>query len=370
MKLKVNLYVSAGAVLVIGAFVSLLLLIRIDSWLESLLIGYFYALVLVASLHLVMRYVISKITIFSTVQQWLIRSLVYVITISFAYLLGLMFQTFVLTPFEQIQEIVLNRFWATFVQLVSLPFDLALSQLLPESQQPIILTFFTILIFIGIISLLGSYVELKWRENKQKLLRDRAELLALKSQIEPHFLFNSLNTIASLIASDPQKSEQLLIQLSEFLQYMSYNARKVCVPLGDEISFSKKYCNLLLARFDNLLEISWNENFRQNNFLVPVLIIQPLIENCVRHGWGDRTRALKIKITIDDFDNYLLICVSDNGQGIPARILEKLPGSNHALANIAERLQLMYKKPNLLVLESEVNLGTAAKITIPENCHA
>ena len=202
-------------------------------------------------------------------------------------------------------------------------------------------------------------------------MRERAELLALKSQIEPHFLFNSLNTIASLIGRDAQKSEQLLLQLSEIMQYMSLNARKTCIGIQEEISFSKKYCTLLVARFEGLLEIQWDEKITRNDVQVPVLIIQPLIENSVRHGWTEREKTrFQIDIDIHDDGDQIRIVVSDNGRGIPARILQKLPVPDHALANIAERLELIYKKNGLLKVHSIQNEGTSTYITIPENCHA
>ena len=370
MKINKDFYISIGAILLIGAFISLLMFIRIDSWMTAVLIGYFYSIILVVSLQLVRRSVIRKLSVFSTAQQWLIRSLVYLVAISFAYLLGLIFQTLILTPFSQIQDAILDRFWSTFVNLVTLPFNLEFTKLLPEFEQPLMVTFFTVLIFISIVSLLGSFVEMRWRENKQRQLRDRAELLALKSQIEPHFLFNSLNTIASLIPVDAGKSEKLIIQLSEILQYMSLNAKKECIALEDEISFSKKYCNLMLARFDRLLEINWEEDLKNNRYQVPVLIIQPHIENCVRHGWGDQQKSLMIKISLREAGKDLIIQVSDNGKGIPDRILNRLPNPDHALANIADRLNLMYKKQNLLSLEAEENKGTTVSITIPEDCHA
>ena len=161
MRLKTNLFFSAGAVLLIGAFISLLLQIRINDWFQSILIGFFYALVLITSLWLTNHYLLSKIRILSALQQWLIRSLVYIFAISFSYLTGLIFQTLILIPFERIQEAIINRFWAGFVQLVSIPFDAALQQILPDMRQPLVLTFFTILFFIGMISLVISYVEMK-----------------------------------------------------------------------------------------------------------------------------------------------------------------------------------------------------------------
>lgn len=369
MKIKQNILMSAGAVALIGAFISFLLLIKINIFWQALTIGYFYALVLVISLNIVRIFVIRKLTVFSIAQQWLFRSFIYTITISFAYLLGLLFQTMILTPYYQLQQAVLNKIWQTLVELVSYPFNLEFSRLFPELQQPIMIIFFAVLIFIGIISLLGSYVELKWRDNRNKQLRDRAELHTLKSQIEPHFLFNSLNTITSMIKEDPDKSEELIIQLSEILQYRSIHAKGNCVRLSEEISFTKKYISLLTARFEKSLKISWYENIRQTDFKVPVLILQPLIENCIRHAWNDKDNTLKIDISIQQQDSTLQMTVTDNGRGIIPQVLEKIPVPDHALANIYERLHVMYKKYDLLKVESTYGQGTKVTIKIPESCH-
>ena len=369
MKSKHDIIVSTGAIVLIGAFISFLLLIRIEHVWQALLIGYFYSIILVGSLSFIRKYVVRKLTVLPIVQQWFFRSIIYTITISFAYLLGLLFQTLVLTPLDQLQQVVLNKIWQTLVELVSSPFNLEFSRIFPELQQPIIIVFFAVLVFIGVISLLGSYVEIKWRENRNKQLRDRAELHTLKSQIEPHFLFNTLNTITSLIKQDPNKAEEMIIQLSEILQYRSIYAKKDCVPLKDEISFTKKYVKLLEARFEKTLNVSWHENFQESDFKVPVLIFQPLIENCVRHAWQDKNKMLELNITINLHKGSAQILVADNGKGIPAQMLNKLPISNHALANIAERLQVMFRKNNLLSIDSIPGEGTTVTINIPESCY-
>jgi len=369
MKFKTNTLISAGAVILTGAFISFLLLIKIEAIAQALLIGYFYAIVLVLSLNVVIKYVTRKLLVFSITQQWVIRSFIYLITISFAYLVGLLFQTLMLTPVDNLQQVIRDKIWQTLVELISYPFSLEFSRIFPGLQQPLIITFFAVLIFIGIISLLGSYVEIKWRDSRSKQLRDRAELIALKSQIEPHFLFNSLNTIASLISENPNKAEQLLIQLSEILHYMSFYAKKECVELEKEISFTRKYTSLLLARFDKLLEINWDEELSSNNFNVPVLLFQPVIENCVQHGWGDRQKKLHINISIKMDNNSLIATIVDDGKGIPSRILDKIPVPDHALANISDRLHLMYKQNDLINISSKTSNGTEVTITIPESCN-
>ncbi len=369
MKIRQNMLISSGAVIVIGAFISFLLLIKIQVFWQAVLIGFFYSLILVFSIQIVRKYVVLKLTVLPIAQQWLFRSLTYTITISFAYLIGLLFQTLLVTPNLQMQQILLNKLWNTVVEFISYPFNLEFSRFFPELQQPVIIIFFAILVFIGIVSLLGSYVELRWRENRSRQLRDRAELHNLKSQIEPHFLFNTLNTITSLIKDDPEKAEELIIQLSDILQYRSVNAKKDCVRLVDEIDFTKKFVNILTTRFDETLTVSWFENFDDKNFKVPGLILQPVIENCIRHAWNDKNKSLSITVSVIQVGSGIRMTVMDNGRGILPQILKKIPIPDHALANIQERLQVMYKKSNLLTVESEYGQGATVTLTIPENCY-
>ncbi len=369
MKLKQNILLAAGAVLLIGAFISFLLFVKTEDFWLALVIGYCYALFLAISVALVRKYVLHKLIVLPIAGQWVLRSVIYTVTISFAYLLGLLVHTLLVTPYDQLKQMVQDRFWQALVAFISDPLHPDFSRFLSDQQQPILIIFFAVLVFIGVISLVGSYVELKWRTSRDRQLRDRAELNTLKSQIEPHFLYNSLNTVISLIKVDPDKAEELIIQLSEILQYRSIYAKRSCVALHDEITFTKKYANLVQARFDSSMQITWDVAVKDPDYPVPVLILQPVIENCIQHAWHDKKKMLEIQISIKQDTSALQMTVTDNGRGIILNRLNSLPIPDHALANIHERLHVMYHKTDLLQLVSTPGHGTMVGITIPDKCY-
>jgi len=187
----------------------------------------------------------------------------------------------------------------------------------------------------------------------------------LKAQIEPHFLFNSLNTIASEIKNAPEKAEQLIIKLSDILRYLFDNSSLEMIRIGEEISFLKKYADLIQARFDKKIQINWHNSLQNGNTEIPVLLLQPLIENALRHGWKENNDPLTINISIEENNQGIIFIVKDNGQGIEAGRLQKLPIPGHALANIKERLHLNFEKENLLEIESKYGHGTTVSILLP-----
>jgi len=222
-----------------------------------------------------------------------------------------------------------------------------------------------VIILIGLVSLIGSYVEMRWQQNRQQQAIDKAELTALKAQIEPHFLFNSLNTIASEIKNDPDNAEQLILKLSDILRYLFDNSSREMIKIEEEINFLKKYAAMIQARFGEKIKIRWHNSLQNGNTKVPVLLMQPLVENSIKHGWKENANSLTVNISIEENDQGLIVTVKDNGQGIEPNILKKIPSPGHALANINERLQLNYKIANLLKIESEYGQGTTVSILLP-----
>ncbi len=354
------------SLIVIGGFLSFLFLAITDSTVNALLIGYFYAIALVLILAIVQKTVIKKLDVFNPVQQWTLRSFIYMISISTAYLAGLLFQSAILKPNVTLTEFIGEKFWASFVSFISSPLNLEIADsLFKEEYRIALIPFFAVIILIGLVSLIGSYVEMRWQQNRQQQAIDKAELTALKAQIEPHFLFNSLNTIASEIKNAPDKAEQLIIKLSDILRYLFDNSSREMINIREEISFLKKYADLIQARFEKKIQIRWHNSLHNEKVDVPVLMMQPLVENVLRHGWKENADPLTISISIEEKNQGIVFTVKDNGQGIEANRLQKLPVQGHALANIKDRLQLNYKKDNLLKIESEYGQGTTVSILLP-----
>ncbi len=109
----------------------------------------------------------------------------------------------------------------------------------------------------------------------------------------------------------------------------------------------------------------WENSLKNGNPEIPVLLLQPVVENSIRHGWKDNSEPLIITIDINEDNSGIIFIVKDNGQGIEPRRLNKMPVPGHALANIKERLDLIYKKENLLDIKSEYGQGTTVSIILP-----
>ena len=354
------------SVVVIGGFLSFLFLIKTESTFNALLIGYFYAISIVLILAIVQKSVIKKLEVFTSVQQWILRSFIYTIAFSTAYLVGLLFQLFVLKPNINLTELIGERFWTSFVSFISSPLDLEIADnFLKEEYRTFLLPFFAVIILIGLVSLTGSFVEMRWQHYKQQQAINKAELAALKAQIEPHFLFNALNTIASEIKKAPDKAEQLVIKLSDILRYLFDNSSREMIRIEEEINFLKKYTDLIRARFEEKISIIWQNSLQNDKIEIPALLLQPLVENSIRHGLKENSNLLTVKISLERTEQGILISVADDGQGIEEGRLNKLPVSGHALANIKERLYLNYKKDNLLHIESKYGQGTTVSIVLP-----
>lgn len=197
-----------------------------------------------------------------------------------------------------------------------------------------------------------------------------AELRALRAQINPHFLFNALNTIRYFVRTDPETARRLLLNLSEVFQ-RALRAGEF-VPLRDELSYVEAYLALEKARLDERLNVEWV--VPQEAVLdhpVPTLILQPIVENAVIHGIARKPGGGTVRVAIEGADGDLLLRVEDDGAGIePARLAEIL-GPEQAssaaigLRNIDGRLRALYGDDHRLVIESELGHGTQVEIRIP-----
>lgn len=184
-----KLLIWIGAALVGGAFISFLFLTKTPSTAKALSIGYFYTAAILVVFKLVHRLVASKLSVFSPAPQIILRSLLYAIALSFGYLAGFVFQTVLLMPIETVQDVIVTNAWKGFVYLVSSPFggNTSVGIVSPE-WRTISLTFFALIFLISLVSIVGSVVEIRWQENKQKQAIERAELNALRLENERHVL--------------------------------------------------------------------------------------------------------------------------------------------------------------------------------------
>lgn len=170
------------------------------------------------------------------------------------------------------------------------------------------------------------------------------ELDLLKSQINPHFLFNSLNSISSLTLTNPQRAQEMIIKLSDFLRYTISQGSGSLVSLKEEIENAKRYLEIEQVRFGEKLNQQFllSENCLEQR--IPAMILQPLYENAVKHGVYESTEAIHIQTTCTNDSDYLKLVIVNNFD--PNAISRK--GTGMGIRNIDERLKLMFHQDSLL----------------------
>lgn len=197
-----------------------------------------------------------------------------------------------------------------------------------------------------------------------------AELYFLQSQIKPHFLHNTLSTIMSFVRTNPEMARELLLELSNYLrESFNFNKMNSTFPLSKELSLIKSYLFIEKARFSDKLNYIFDidENIVCN---VPHLILQPIVENAVRHGILEKNSGGTVKITVKNYDNYVLLSVEDDGIGInkeniPLLLSNKLENVGIGLYNVHKRMLAIYG--NGVDIESDSGNGTKICLKIPRN---
>ena len=217
-------------------------------------------------------------------------------------------------------------------------------------------------LMIGLSHLISTQMEISKVENLISLLK-YSELKALQSQINPHFLFNVLNTMASLIRTNPEKAREVTIDLSSYLRYNLDNNVK-SVELIKELNQIDTYIKIEKVRFGNKLNILYDVDESLYNFQIPSLIIQPLVENSIKHGILKKRDNGCVKIIIKKIGKDIEITIEDDGVGIEQTIIDNLDKQikeNIGLKNVHQRLKLLYGEGlNIKKLEQ----GTRIKFKI------
>jgi two-component system LytT family sensor kinase len=210
----------------------------------------------------------------------------------------------------------------------------------------------------------NTRIEAKLVEHQQLLLKARMD--ALTSQINPHFLFNTLNAVSSLVRVDPDMARVVVIKLSNILRRL-LRKQENFVPLRDEIDFTDDYLDIEVIRFGrDKLQIFKEIDDRSLDVFVPSMILQPIVENCIKHGLAPRLEGGEIHIRTSHADGRLAIEVEDNGIGIPPERLRDLQGEGIGISNVQERLKVLYGQDFRLDIKSEHGRGTLIRIEIPE----
>ncbi len=210
----------------------------------------------------------------------------------------------------------------------------------------------------------NTRIERKLAEQEKALMQARVD--ALISQINPHFLFNTLNTVSSLIRFDPDTARTVLLKLSNILR-RRLKTQVHFVPLKQELEFIDDYLDIEVVRFGReKLQIHKEIEPETLDAMVPSMILQPLLENALRHGIGPKIEGGTITLRVMRAQGKLLIQVIDDGVGISA---ERRPGileSGIGISNVHERLKALYGQDFSMKIESQAGKGTSIGIEIPE----
>ena len=191
-----------------------------------------------------------------------------------------------------------------------------------------------------------------------------AELRALRAQVNPHFLFNSLNTIAALVVPEPAKAEEMTLRLAKIFRHVLIHADQPFSSIEEEISFLRTYLEIEKVRFGERLRIEFDVNESVTQLSVPTLILQPLVENALKHGLAAKVGQSELRIRANRKENLLLLSVEDNGIGMKGRS-NPSQSIGMGLRNVKERLQTVYGNLATFSFETRPQVGSRVLVEIP-----
>jgi two-component system LytT family sensor kinase len=210
----------------------------------------------------------------------------------------------------------------------------------------------------------NTRIERKLVEQEKALLQARMD--ALISQINPHFLFNTLNTVSSLIRFDPDTARTVLLKLANILR-RRLKSQIHFVPLKQELEFIDDYLDIEVVRFgQDKLQIRKEISADTLDVMVPSMILQPLLENAIRHGIGPKIEGGTITLRATHSKGHLVIEVIDDGVGIPEERRQRILESGIGISNVHERLKVLYGQDSSMKIKSQAGKGTVIRIEIPE----
>jgi two-component sensor histidine kinase len=209
-----------------------------------------------------------------------------------------------------------------------------------------------------------------WRivrlKNRQEALRElavSAQLAALRAQVNPHFLFNSLNSIAQLIATEPRKAEACVERLAEIYRYLLRRGHTDFVSLAEELSVAESYLEIERARFGDALRVEEHIDAGARHLLLPSLILQPLVENAVKHGISPKIGGGRVTIEARIDDGDLRLAVRDTGVGVGDQ--RAIYDRGLGLRNVRDRLLRLYGADYAPQVISQPGAGTTVTLRIP-----
>ena len=206
-------------------------------------------------------------------------------------------------------------------------------------------------------------IEMKLEQQERLVLQSRME--ALQSQINPHFLFNTLNSVASLVRRDPDSAREMIVKLANILRRLLRKGDSF-VPLREELEFLDDYLDIEVARFGgDKLKVVKELDPKSLDHLVPSMILQPLVENSVKHGLADKIEGGSVHVRTRCADHRVVIEIEDDGVGMPENGASPSSGTGIGMVNVSERLQVVYGDAAEISVESQPGRGTLIRLVLP-----
>jgi two-component system LytT family sensor kinase len=210
-------------------------------------------------------------------------------------------------------------------------------------------------------------IQIKLEEQERLLLSARME--ALQNQINPHFLFNTLNSVSSLVRFDPDTARGMIIKLANILRRL-LNSSDAFVPLREEVEFIDDYLDIEVVRFgQDKLRVVKELDPASLDVMIPSMLLQPLVENSIKHGLATKIEGGSVYLRSRLVEARLIIEVEDDGVGMAsANLLERptgLGGSGIGMANVAERLKVLYGDTAKMTIDSHEAKGTLVRLRLP-----
>ncbi len=198
----------------------------------------------------------------------------------------------------------------------------------------------------------------------------QAEIKALRAQISPHFLYNALNTISALIRTDPEEANELLLEFADFTRY-SFRSSGLFTTLSDEMRNIDRYLTIEAARFGGRLNVRMRIAPEVLSVTVPFLIIQPLVENAIKHGLAGKPGGGTVTVIAEDGGNEAVISVEDDGAGMDPKLLEGIrhshrTGEHVGLGNINQRMRQLFGPEYALIVETARGAGMKVTLRVPK----
>ena len=264
--------------------------------------------------------------------------------------------------------LVMTVLWAVvayYICLLVVPGwkPLGAGTMLASTAKSVLFGYILVTILVHIVAELRVHRHMEIRSLRQERLAAQAQLHVLKMEMQPHFLFNALHSISSLIQSDPEAANEVLVGLSDMLRHSMETSRVQQVSLREELDSLRLYTRIERVRFGDRLNINWAIGEDTLISAVPHMLLQPLVENAIRHGIETSSTAGRIDIAAERRDDLVWITISDDGPGVDGR--QRSAGGGRGLVNTRARLKELYADRQSLTLVSGEEGGTTVTISLP-----